>query len=114
MVNKRKSRKSKSSSDENLSPARKKARGAQKAIKILWGKALGSANNYKDKSYSEYREDDWDKMNAEVTDLIKDNAHPRVFTELEELQSDKNGKFEWKETARWIKFEENVETGANR
>jgi len=38
----------------------------------------------------------------------------RVFTELEELRLTEDGETEWKETARWIKFEENVETGANR
>ncbi|XP_065203094.1 sodium bicarbonate cotransporter 3 isoform X2 [Planococcus citri] len=38
--------------------------------------------------------------------------HP-LFTEMEELVRDETG-MEWKETARWIKFEEDVEEGGNR
>ncbi|KAL1457400.1 hypothetical protein WDU94_007636 [Cyamophila willieti] len=38
--------------------------------------------------------------------------HP-LFSEMEELV--RNGEeMEWKETARWIKFEEDVEEGGNR
>jgi len=39
--------------------------------------------------------------------------HP-LFSEMEELLYDENGEMEWKETARWIKFEEDVEEGGNR
>ncbi|ODN05552.1 Sodium-driven chloride bicarbonate exchanger [Orchesella cincta] len=39
-------------------------------------------------------------------------SHP-LFSEMEELVQD-GGEMEWKETARWIKFEEDVEEGGNR
>ncbi|XP_015786320.1 sodium-driven chloride bicarbonate exchanger isoform X3 [Tetranychus urticae] len=39
-------------------------------------------------------------------------SHP-LFSELEELVSDGN-ELEWRETARWIKFEEDVEEGGDR
>lgn len=39
-------------------------------------------------------------------------SHP-VFSEMEELVID-GEEMEWKETARWIKFEEDVEEGGNR
>uniref|UniRef100_A0A665VA32 Anion exchange protein n=1 Tax=Echeneis naucrates TaxID=173247 RepID=A0A665VA32_ECHNA len=38
----------------------------------------------------------------------------RVFVELNELTMDKNQEMQWKETARWIKFEENVEEETDR
>ena len=37
----------------------------------------------------------------------------QVFVELEELRTDADG-LEWEETARWIKFEEDVEEGSGR
>lgn len=37
-----------------------------------------------------------------------------VFIELEELQYDSMESLEWKETARWIKFEEDVEQEVGR
>lgn len=40
-------------------------------------------------------------------------THP-LFAEMEELFCDEDGKLEWKETARWIKFEEDVEDGGDR
>jgi len=40
-------------------------------------------------------------------------SHP-IFSEMEELFLDEDGDMEWKETARWIKFEEDVEEGGNR
>ncbi|XP_023223623.1 sodium-driven chloride bicarbonate exchanger-like [Centruroides sculpturatus] len=39
-------------------------------------------------------------------------AHP-LFSEMEELHGDGDD-MEWRETARWIKFEEDVEEGGNR
>uniref|UniRef100_A0A3B5LWM2 Anion exchange protein n=1 Tax=Xiphophorus couchianus TaxID=32473 RepID=A0A3B5LWM2_9TELE len=39
--------------------------------------------------------------------------HP-VFVELNELTMDKNQEMQWKETARWIKFEEDVEEETDR
>ena len=38
----------------------------------------------------------------------------QVFVELNELITDKNQEMRWKETARWIKFEEDVETETDR
>ena len=40
-------------------------------------------------------------------------SHP-VFSEMEELFMGEDGDMEWKETARWVKFEEDVEEGGNR
>ena len=37
-----------------------------------------------------------------------------IFSEMDELFCDENGVEEWKETARWLKFEEDVEEGGNR
>ncbi|PWA26799.1 hypothetical protein CCH79_00001127 [Gambusia affinis] len=39
---------------------------------------------------------------------------PQLFTELDELLSVDGQELEWKETARWIKFEEKVEKGGER
>ena len=44
---------------------------------------------------------------------LDDQPHD-VFTELEEYCCDENGVEEWKETARWLKFEEDVEEGGDR
>ncbi|KAG1937180.1 electrogenic sodium bicarbonate cotransporter [Pimephales promelas] len=41
-------------------------------------------------------------------------ASPQLFTELDELLSVDGQEMEWKETARWIKFEEKVEKGGER
>ncbi|XP_031426484.1 solute carrier family 4 member 4a isoform X2 [Clupea harengus] len=41
-------------------------------------------------------------------------APPQLFTELDELLSVDGQDMEWKETARWIKFEEKVEKGGER
>ena len=38
----------------------------------------------------------------------------QLFSELEELVISQDGLYEWKETARWVKFEEDVEEGSNR
>ncbi|KAJ8286930.1 hypothetical protein GJAV_G00045020 [Gymnothorax javanicus] len=39
---------------------------------------------------------------------------PQLFTELDELLAVDGQEMEWKETARWIKFEETVEQGGDR
>ncbi|KAK9308325.1 hypothetical protein QLX08_001751 [Tetragonisca angustula] len=46
---------------------------------------------------------------------VGDDAHEShpLFSEMEELVRD-GDEMEWKETARWIKFEEDVEEGGNR
>ncbi|XP_078532536.1 electrogenic sodium bicarbonate cotransporter 1 isoform X2 [Lissotriton helveticus] len=41
-------------------------------------------------------------------------APPQLFTELDELLAVDGHEMEWKETARWIKFEEKVEQGGER
>ncbi|XP_032080167.1 electrogenic sodium bicarbonate cotransporter 1 isoform X2 [Thamnophis elegans] len=41
-------------------------------------------------------------------------APPQLFTELDELLLVDGQELEWKETARWIKFEEKVEEGGER
>ena len=38
----------------------------------------------------------------------------QLFTEMDELRTDVDGVSEWKETARWVKFEEDVEEGGER
>ena len=43
-----------------------------------------------------------------------DQEQHKMFTELEEYQCDKEGNEGWKETARWLKFEEDVEEGGDR
>nr|CAB3266295.1 electroneutral sodium bicarbonate exchanger 1 [Phallusia mammillata] len=43
-----------------------------------------------------------------------DSSTPCVFTEMEELKVEDDGETIWKETARWIKFEECVEEGGDR
>uniref|UniRef100_A0A4W5REZ4 Anion exchange protein n=1 Tax=Hucho hucho TaxID=62062 RepID=A0A4W5REZ4_9TELE len=40
--------------------------------------------------------------------------HQKVFVELNELVMDKNQELQWRETARWIKFEEDVEEETDR
>ncbi|XP_047468171.1 anion exchange protein 2b isoform X2 [Mugil cephalus] len=40
--------------------------------------------------------------------------YQKVFVELNELTMDKNQEMQWKETARWIKFEEDVEEETER
>ena len=37
-----------------------------------------------------------------------------IFTQMDELCCNASGVEEWKETARWLKFEEDVEEGGNR
>ncbi|XP_046386764.1 sodium bicarbonate cotransporter 3 isoform X7 [Ischnura elegans] len=51
-------------------------------------------------------------LGDEAGDENAHEPHP-LFSEMEELVKDEDG-MEWKETARWIKFEEDVEEGGNR
>uniref|UniRef100_A0A8C6U4H8 Anion exchange protein n=1 Tax=Neogobius melanostomus TaxID=47308 RepID=A0A8C6U4H8_9GOBI len=44
----------------------------------------------------------------------QDRTPHEVFVELNELIMDKNQEMQWKETARWIKFEEDVEEETDR
>ena len=47
-------------------------------------------------------------------DDVSGQEMPTVFTELEELSAGKSHEMEWRETARWIKFEEDVEEGGEK
>ena len=47
-------------------------------------------------------------------DVCLCDASFQVFVELNELTMDKNQEMQWKETARWIKFEEDVEEETDR
>ncbi|KAE9549910.1 hypothetical protein FO519_006875 [Halicephalobus sp. NKZ332] len=61
-------------------------------------------------------EADWNDLapGARVMFLLKNkNDIPALFTEMSELTRSA-GTEEWKETARWVKFEEDVEEGGNR
>ena len=61
-------------------------------------------------------EADWNDLapGARVMFLLKNkNDVPALFTEMSEL-TQSAGQEEWKETARWVKFEEDVEEGGNR
>ena len=61
-------------------------------------------------------EADWNDLapGARVMFLLKNkNDVPALFTEMSELTQTTAGE-EWKETARWVKFEEDVEEGGNR
>ncbi|KAM3860224.1 anion exchange protein 2-like [Diretmus argenteus] len=50
-----------------------------------------------------------------LRDVSGQMARPqKVFVELNELTMDKNQGMQWKETARWIKFEEDVEEETDR
>lgn len=46
--------------------------------------------------------------------LQEKNEVPALFTEMGELTRSNDNLEEWKETARWVKFEEDVEEGGNR
>ncbi|KAM4604700.1 anion exchange protein 2a [Polymixia lowei] len=46
--------------------------------------------------------------------LRLDRTPPEVFVELNELVMDQNQEVQWRETARWIKFEEDVEEETDR
>ena len=52
-------------------------------------------------------------LGNQETGETEHETHP-VFSEMEELFMGENGDMEWKETARWVKFEEDVEEGGNR
>jgi len=43
-----------------------------------------------------------------------DHSPHQLFTEMDELRTDVDGVAEWKETARWVKFEEDVDEGGER
>ncbi|EMP26309.1 Anion exchange protein 2 [Chelonia mydas] len=45
---------------------------------------------------------------------VEQAQYQKVFVELNELVVDKNQELQWKETARWIKFEEDVEEETDR
>jgi len=53
---------------------------------------------------------------ADSNEFLSDYGHetPKLFTEMEELQVESGGNVFWKETGRWVKFEETVEDGGDR
>ena len=53
-------------------------------------------------------------MHAEDYSAAEEHQPHQIFSELEELVLKDDGLYEWKETARWVKFEEDVEEGSNR
>ncbi|XP_013138197.1 PREDICTED: anion exchange protein 3 isoform X2 [Papilio polytes] len=64
------------------------------------------------------RKDGGDKVADILTDLtykkMYDHRPHAVFVQLDELLATEDGDPEWKETARWIKYEEDVEEGSAR
>lgn len=69
------------------------------------GKNLAFFSSWKEKQWLEYGVCPSHKDNLDVM---------QVFVELEELRQDPSNDQEWEETARWIKFEEDVEEGSGR
>ncbi|XP_058035279.1 anion exchange protein 2 isoform X2 [Ahaetulla prasina] len=55
-----------------------------------------------------------DRQEASARLRKQDRKPHEVFVELNELILDKNQELQWKETARWIKFEEDVEEETDR
>ncbi|XP_038216460.1 anion exchange protein 2 isoform X2 [Zerene cesonia] len=64
------------------------------------------------------RRDGGDKVHAFLADSaykkMYDHSPHAVFVQLDELLATEDGDAEWKETARWIKYEEDVEEGSAR
>ncbi|XP_059617088.1 sodium bicarbonate cotransporter 3 isoform X2 [Phlebotomus argentipes] len=52
-------------------------------------------------------------LGEDIDDGGTHESHP-LFSEMEELVRGEGDEIEWKETARWVKFEEDVEQGGNR
>ena len=51
---------------------------------------------------------------SHAAEMEADCEIPSLFTELLELTEYHDGRQEWKEVARWIKYEETVEEEGNR
>ncbi|XP_022832549.1 anion exchange protein 3 isoform X1 [Spodoptera litura] len=64
------------------------------------------------------RKDGGDKVQNILSDAaykkMYDHSPHSVFVQLDELLATEDGEAEWKETARWIKYEEDVEEGSAR
>ena len=60
-----------------------------------------------------YSEED-DPGKAESVGGFSETPPPPIFTELLELTEYPDGAKEWKEVARWVKYEETVEEAGNR
>ncbi|XP_034718108.1 anion exchange protein 2b isoform X5 [Etheostoma cragini] len=54
------------------------------------------------------------RLEGVLLDMDFGQMAEKVFVELNELTMDKNQEMQWKETARWIKFEEDVEEETDR
>lgn len=63
-------------------------------------------------SSDEDMESDWTDKSKDGTNTVPGPAP--VFTELLELTEYSDGAREWKEVARWVKYEETVEEAGNR
>lgn len=108
------SRGKKSNSDNTSSPILKPARSGNGTSR----KSKGESQIEKaDKVYTVSAEDA--SMLERITQRAKDRElrirkPHEVFVELEEIRMDPSDELEWAETARWIKFEEEVEEGSGR
>ncbi|XP_073957418.1 anion exchange protein Ae2 isoform X3 [Choristoneura fumiferana] len=64
------------------------------------------------------RRDGGDRLHSILSDTtykkMYDHSPHSVFVQLDELLATADGDAEWKETARWIKYEEDVEEGSAR
>lgn len=56
----------------------------------------------------------WFPVSSDAVSQSTVSSRPKVFVELNELLLDKNQEPQWRETARWIKFEEDVEEETER
>ncbi|KAM3956891.1 anion exchange protein Ae2 isoform 2-T2 [Aphomia sociella] len=72
----------------------------------------------KDSTVHVGRKDGGDKVHSILPDStykkMYDHSPHSVFVQLDELLATEQGDAEWKETARWIKYEEDVEEGSAR
>ncbi|KAM6920656.1 anion exchange protein 2a [Lycodopsis pacificus] len=57
---------------------------------------------------------DQTRTQSHLQHLLPDRTPHEVFVELNELVIDRNQELQWRETARWIKFEEEVEEETER
>uniref|UniRef100_A0A674MYA2 Anion exchange protein n=1 Tax=Takifugu rubripes TaxID=31033 RepID=A0A674MYA2_TAKRU len=69
-------------------------------------------------TFPQTRRSRWDGIHTKIRFILGEEDDgpppPQLFTELDELLAVDGQEMEWKETARWIKFEEKVEKGGER
>ncbi|KAL0966869.1 hypothetical protein UPYG_G00301180 [Umbra pygmaea] len=74
-----------------------------------------SARSHKlDRTPHEYRSTSCSDRMIRLEFVGRSARRHKVFVELNELVMDKNQELQWRETARWIKFEEDVEEETDR